>query len=163
MEKYALANKKDIVATVGKLYVPASASNVIPGTVVCSVDIRSSNDNTLTVAHQSIKRLCSEICSKRKIAFEWKPIQGMPPVQCDPKLVMLLKKAVVEGCCQVVELVSGAGHDAVPISAIAPVSMMFVRCYKGISHNPQENVEISDIAAAAEVTDNFIQQLVLSR
>jgi allantoate deiminase len=163
MEKYALTNKNSIVATVGKLHVPAMASNVIPGTVICSVDLRSSNEQMLTVAHQSIKRLCSEICTKRKIAFDWKPIQGMPPVQCDPKLVMLLKKAVVDGSCQVVELVSGAGHDAVPVSAVAPVSMMFVRCFKGISHNPLENVELADIAMAAEVTDNFIQQLVLSR
>ena len=159
MEKYALANKTNIVATVGKLQIPAAASNVIPGTVILSVDIRSPVDSILTTAHQSIKKLCSDICSKRKIAFEWKAIQGMPAVQCDPGLVMLQKKAVIEGSCEVVELVSGAGHDAVPISQVAPVSMLFVRCFKGISHNPLEDVELDDIASAAEVTDHFIQQL----
>ncbi len=159
MEKYALANKANIVATVGKLHIPGSASNVIPGKVVLSVDIRSPVDGILTNALQSVKKLCSDICSKRKIAFEWKPIQGMPAVQCDPMLVILLKKSVIEGGCEVVELVSGAGHDAVPVSKVAPVSMLFVRCYKGISHNPLENVELEDIASAAEVTDNFIQQL----
>ena len=159
MEKYALANKANIVATVGKLHIPAAASNVIPGTVVLSIDLRSPVDSILTNAHQSVKKICSDVCSKRKIAFEWKPIQGMPAVQCDPRLVMLLKKAVIEGCCEVVELVSGAGHDAVPISQVAPVSMLFVRCYKGISHNPLENVEPEDISSAIEVTDHFIQQL----
>src|SRR5207344_862803 len=122
MEKYAKANKANVVATVGKLNVTASASNVIPGEVICSVDLRSPNEVILTNAHQSVKRICSEVCSKRKIPFEWKPIQGMSPVACDQKMSFLLRKAVVEAGCQVVDLVSGAGHDAVPVSKVAPVS-----------------------------------------
>ncbi len=39
---------------------------------------------------------------------------------------------------KLVELVSGAGHDAVPVSEVSPVAMLFVRCFKGISHNPLE-------------------------
>ncbi len=163
VEKFALANKSNIVATVGKLNIPAAASNVIPGTVVLSVDLRSATDTILTAAHQSVKKLCSDICSKRRLAFEWKPIQQMNAVKCDDKLMMLQKQAVIEGGCQLVELVSGAGHDAVPVSQIAPVSMLFVRCYKGISHNPLENVELEDIAAAAEVTDHFIEQLRMAK
>lgn len=159
MEKYALANKESIVATVGKLNIPNAASNVIPGTVVFSVDIRSSNEHKLSAAHQAVRKICSEVCAKRKIDFEWKAIQGMPPVQCDQRLNMFLKKAVIETGGEVVELVSGAGHDAVPISAVAPVSMLFVKCFKGISHHPSEAVELKDIAAAVEVTDHFIQQL----
>lgn len=159
MEKYAMTNKSNIVATVGKLHIPGSASNVIPGEVVCSIDLRSPVENVLTKAHQSFKKLCSEICAKRKVTYEWKPIQGMSPVKCDDKLVMLLKKAVIESGSKVIELVSGAGHDAVPISQVAPVSMLFVRCFKGISHNPLENVEQVDIAAAIEVSDNYILQL----
>ena len=61
---------------------------------------------------------------------------------------------------QIVELVSGAGHDAVPVSEVSPVIMLFVRCFKGISHNPLENVELKDMAAAIKVSDNFIQQLI---
>jgi allantoate deiminase len=86
----------------------------------------------------------------------------MAPVSCDKKMVMLLKKAVVDGECEVVELVSGAGHDAVPVSEVAPVSMLFVRCFKGISHNPLENVEVEDVTSAVQVTDHFIQQLSIS-
>jgi allantoate deiminase len=58
-----------------------------------------------------------------------------------------------------VELVSGAGHDAVPLSAITPVAMIFVRCFEGISHHPLENVELKDIAASIEVADRFIGAL----
>ena len=55
-----------------------------------------------------------------------------------------------------VPLVSGAGHDAVPISAVAPATMLFIRCYKGISHNPLEDVELADLAAALAVADRFL-------
>ena len=61
---------------------------------------------------------------------------------------------------EVVEIESGAGHDAVAISAIAPVSMLFVKCYKGISHSPLEKVETKDIAIALDISDNFIGQLI---
>jgi acetylornithine deacetylase/succinyl-diaminopimelate desuccinylase-like protein len=38
--------------------------------------------------------------------------------------------------------------------------MLFVRCYKGISHNPLENVEPKDIAAAIEVSAGFINSVI---
>ena len=56
-------------------------------------------------------------------------------------------------------LVSGAGHDAVPVSAVAPATMLFIRCYKGISHNPLEDVALPDLAAAIAVAERFITLL----
>ena len=55
---------------------------------------------------------------------------------------------------------SGAGHDGVPIAAVSPITMLFVRCFEGISHNPLENAEMKDIAAAIEVSDNFIRSVL---
>ncbi|HEX8348841.1 MAG TPA: Zn-dependent hydrolase, partial [Hymenobacter sp.] len=57
-------------------------------------------------------------------------------------------------------LVSGAGHDAVPVSAVSPATMLFVRCFKGISHNPLENVEERDLAATLQVVDRFLSSLI---
>jgi allantoate deiminase len=37
--------------------------------------------------------------------------------------------------------------------------MAFIRCYKGISHNPLENVEATDVAAALEVAERFLLSL----
>ena len=51
------------------------------------------------------------------------------------------------------------GHDAVPVSAVSPVCMLFVRCFKGISHNPLEAVEKNDLAAALAVAESFIFKL----
>jgi allantoate deiminase len=71
----------------------------------------------------------------------------------------LLGACVGEAGYEVLELVSGAGHDAVPISAVSPVCMLFVRCYKGISHNPLESVEKKDLAAAIRVAESFVYRL----
>jgi allantoate deiminase len=45
------------------------------------------------------------------------------------------------------------------MSHLAPVAMLFVRCHKGISHNPAESVTAADVAAAIDVTTRFIESL----
>jgi allantoate deiminase len=159
-EKFAKENKDDIVATVGKLHIINAASNVIPGEVIGSLDLRSADEKILSSSNDAIKKIAEEICQKRDIVLEWNLIQQTKPVTCDERMNKLLAQSVKEAGFELVELVSGAGHDAVPVSEISPVAMLFVRCFKGISHNPLENVELKDLAAAIKVSDNFIQQLI---
>ena len=160
VEKFADLNKTDIVATVGKLHIINAASNVIPGEVTGSLDLRSPDKKILSSSYDALKKTAEEICKKRGIAFEWNLIQQTKPVTCDERLNKLLAQSVEESGFNLVRLVSGAGHDAVPVSEVSPVAMLFVRCFKGISHNPLENVELKDMAAALKVSDNFIQQLI---
>ncbi|GEO07979.1 allantoate amidohydrolase [Segetibacter aerophilus] len=159
-EKYALENKENIVATVGKLNIINAASNVIPGEVICSLDVRSADENILNKSSKHLQNLCKKISEERNIRSEWDLIQKTAPVTCDSNLVDLLSQAIAQENIQTIALVSGAGHDAVPISAIAPVAMLFVRCFKGISHNPLEDVELKDIEATVKISDNFIQNLI---
>ncbi|MEP7374478.1 MAG: allantoate amidohydrolase [Chitinophagaceae bacterium] len=159
-EKFATANKKSIVATIGKLHIINSASNVIAGEIICSLDLRSADETLLSSSYDAIKNTAEEICEKRNIVLEWNLIQQTKPVNCDERMNKLLAQSVKEAGFELVELVSGAGHDAVPVSDVSPVAMLFVRCFKGISHNPLENVELKDLAAAIKVSDNFIQQLI---
>ena len=56
-------------------------------------------------------------------------------------------------------LVSGAGHDAMVMAALAPVAMLFVRCGGGISHNPRESVTAGDVAIAIDVLEDFVRRL----
>ncbi|MBW4891844.1 M20 family metallo-hydrolase [Mucilaginibacter sp. HMF5004] len=159
-EQFALQNKDHLVATVGKLDVIGSASNVIPGEVVFSLDLRSPDEEKLKTAYQHLQQLSENIAAKRGIMPKWNLVQETLPVVCDAGLNEMLKQAIGTSNYDLVELVSGAGHDAVPVSEVAPVSMLFVRCYKGISHNPLENAELADIAAAIQVSDNFMNQLI---
>ena len=49
------------------------------------------------------------------------------------------------------EIISGAGHDAVYMSRVAPTAMVFVPCENGISHNEIENATRDDLAAGCDV------------
>ena len=155
-EAFALAHGQGLVATVGQLHIPYSASNVIPGQVVHSLDLRSPDAGQLAAAYDTLREQADAIANRRGVALHWQLVQGTAPVQCDARLNDLLAQAIATSGHEVVRLVSGAGHDAVPVSAVAPATMAFVRCYKGISHNPLENVEAADVAAALEVAERFL-------
>src|SRR5699024_7146742 len=57
-------------------------------------------------------------------------------------------------------IMSGAGHDAQEMAAIAPAAMVFVRGqYQGISHNPREYSTPEDCAAGIEVLASAVKEL----
>ena len=160
IETFATGQKHRLVATVGTIQIPHGASNVIPGEVRFTIDIRSSDNQYLAEATASVKTICEELVMKRMVSMDWQLVQETAPVAADPHLTETLRKAITGSQFPVVELVSGAGHDAVPVSQVAPVSMMFIRCYKGISHHPQEHAEVGDIASAIVVADQFLEGLI---
>ena len=158
-EQFALSHGRGLVATVGKLNIGHSASNVIPGEVTCSLDLRSPDAGHLAVAYNDLKAYVEAIASQRHLGLKWTLVQETAPVACSADLNELLAHAIANAGHEVVALVSGAGHDAVPVSAVAPVAMLFIRCVKGISHHPLEDVELADLAAALEVAERFLVEL----
>lgn len=159
VEKYAIKEKKDLLATIGKVTIPDAASNVIPGTVFCTLDIRSDSAELLSDAYEFIYSECENICDKRNIYFEWKLIQETDPVVCNKKFKRILSNCIIEKKIPLIEMVSGAGHDAAIMSSVTQVAMLFVKCLKNVAENPPENVEINDIATTLEISDQFIQLL----
>lgn len=159
VERIGLQYAGNLVATVGLLEVANAASNVIPGEVTCSLDIRSTDKVLLKKVRRSLKDVASQICAERQLTADWDIVQKIKPVECDTALNHLLAQSITAAGYNVKELVSGAGHDAVVVAAVAPVCMLFVRCYKGISHHPEEHVDAADIAVAIQVSDHFIHRL----
>ncbi len=159
IENFAQTNPA-IIATVGTLNILNAASNVIPGQVTFSLDLRGADKDDLDTAWQAIGSLIKDISQKRKIIADIQLVQSSLPVKCDYHLNFLLKRAITQLGYPVKELMSGAGHDAVAVSHVSPVCMLFVNCYKGISHNPKEQVDIKDIEAVLAVSDLFLQQVI---
>ncbi|MBD2754445.1 allantoate amidohydrolase [Spirosoma validum] len=159
VEKLA-ATQVNLVATVGKLNVVNAASNVIPGEVSCSLDVRSNDEAVLMSAYQQLQQICLDIGHKRTVQVDWGLIQETASVACDKGMSELLEQTIQRSGYDVIRLVSGAGHDGVPISLVAPIAMLFVRCFKGISHNPLEHVDLTDMAATLQVADTFMKYLL---
>ena len=162
VEKYAKREKKNLLATIGKINVPNSATNKIAGKVTCSLDIRSDNAELLSDAYENIYFLCEKICDKRNIYFEWKLIQETDPVICNKKLRRLLEDSLSEKNIQLISIESGAVYDAAIIAKVAPVAMLFVQSVKETNHHPVENLEKNNIAKAIEVVEDFFQKIISS-
>ena len=56
------------------------------------------------------------------------------------------------------KLPSGAGHDGMAMIELADIGMLFIRCEKGISHNPAEAITLADVETGARVFLRFIER-----
>ncbi len=147
------------VATVGKLSVAHGASNVIPGHALLTLDVRDQRDSQRLAVVRALRAKAKAICKQRGLELSWKPVQQAAAVPCDKILTQIFSNCVAQRGLEVLKLPSGAGHDAVVLAAICPVAMLFVRCKKGISHNPAESVKPADVRVAVEVLADFILRL----
>jgi allantoate deiminase len=145
-----------VTATVGKLEVAPGASNVIPGKVFLTLDVRHPNDARRLAAVKSLHTKACDIARRRGLKLAWTPVQENGAVQCDKTLTQIFAKCVARQGLEVLKLPSGAGHDAVVLSQICPVAMLFVRCKGGVSHNPTESVKAADVKVAIVVLADFI-------
>jgi len=144
------------VATVGQVEVRPGASNVIPGEVSLSLDLRHQEDALRRQAVEDLQMEAAAIGARRGVGVRWQPVQSSPAVPCNPNLIDALARAIAECGYPLCKLASGAGHDAAPLSALTSVAMLFVRCAGGVSHNPAESVTASDVGIAIEVLHRFV-------
>jgi allantoate deiminase len=145
-----------LVATVGQVSVQPGASNVIPGQVTLSVDVRHQDDAVREQACRQLEERTREIGVVRHVSFNWQILQGHRTMPCATHLVGLLAQAIEEMGYPLLSLPSGAGHDAVTLSELTDVAMLFVRCRGGISHNPAESVTMEDVEIAIQVLERFL-------
>jgi allantoate deiminase len=145
-----------MVATVGQLALEPGASNVIPGQVTLSLDLRHPGDAVRQEACRELRAWAETIATARRVALDWQTVADHPTVACAPRLAELLGQAVAAAGHPVRALPSGAGHDAVPLAGLTEVAMLFVRCAGGISHHPAEAVAAEDVAVAIQALERFV-------
>jgi allantoate deiminase len=155
-----LARKKSgLVATVGQIQTEPNASNVIPGAVAITVDVRHQKDSVRRSSVDQLRKCAREIEKKRAVKISWQLVQQTASVLCSRPLSALLKRAAQKHQREVIELASGAGHDAAVMAKITPAAMLFVRCKNGLSHHPDEFAKTNDVRVAFKTVSDFIQSL----
>jgi allantoate deiminase len=145
-----------LVATVGDMSLDPGASNVIPGRVELTLDLRHAEDPVRTRAGAVLRRHADAIAGSRGVTIEWNS-RETPAVTLSAELSEPLAAAIAASGRQVLSLPSGAGHDAAIMSTITPAAMLFVRCAGGVSHNPGESVTADDVAVAIDVSTRFLE------
>jgi allantoate deiminase len=158
VEEAAVA-RPGLVATVGKLDVYPGATNVIPGHVDLSLDVRHADDATRIETCARILERAQDICAQRNVGVTVKAVADNAAVPCSPRLSELLARSVEDSGLEVLHLPSGAGHDGVAISSLTEFGMLFVRCKGGVSHSPAESVTVDDVEIAIDVLGRFLERL----
>lgn len=101
-----------LVATFGQMQVLPGASNVIPGEAHLTLDVRHQTDSVLLEVVQYLQSSSEDIGRLRGVLVSWEVVQQTNSVPCNPELTALLALAAQGHQSEVLELPSGAGHDA---------------------------------------------------
>lgn len=152
-------SEPDLVATVGTLETSPGASNVIPGQAHLTLDLRHPDPAVRAQAFASVRAEAEAIARRRNLGLAWSELPSFPETRCDDHLTGVLRDAVAREGVEPLSLFSGAGHDAVAMANVCPVTMMFVRCRDGISHNPAESIDEPDVEVALRVLLRFLLSL----
>jgi allantoate deiminase len=157
VEEFCRADSAGLVGTVGAITALPGATNVIPGQVSFTLDIRAPMDAHRKRAVADIVRRIEAIAKRRELTLQIDVTHENRTVPCAPWLTAQVAEAVAAEHYPVFELPSGAGHDGMAMIDIADVAMLFVRCRGGVSHNPAEHVEPADADAGARVLLRLIE------
>lgn len=148
------------VGTVGRIKAEPGAPNVIPGTVVTSLEIRDLSSEVIEKVFQTIQSKAKEIAeaSKVKITFNALDTTSDPAIMDNSIQNQILISAKKLGL-STKNMPSGAGHDAQDMALIAPTGIIFVPSQGGISHSPKEFTSAAAMANGANVLLNAILAL----
>jgi len=157
IEEFCRTGEGGLVGTVGYIHATPGATNVIPGQVSFTIDIRSASDAHRKLAVTDIVRQIETIARRRKLLLQVDVTHDNRTVPCAPWLRRQVADAIAGEGYRVFELPSGAGHDGMAMIDVADVAMVFVRCRGGISHHPNEHTDTSDADAGARVLLRLIE------
>jgi allantoate deiminase len=149
-----------LMATVGKVSVEPNGSNVVPGVVQLSLDVRHANDAVRASAVEELLAEANAIAGRRGIGLKCAQQLDQGAVPMDARLTALLESAIGAAGFPVRSMPSGGGHDAMVIAARVPASMLFLRSPGGVSHHADETVREEDVEAALRVGREFLPRLV---
>lgn len=157
IEQFCRTDQDGLVGTVGYIQARPGATNVIPGEVSFTIDIRAPTDMHRKRAVADIVRQIEAIAKRRQLTLQLDVTHENRTAPCAPWLQDQIASAIEAEGFSVFELPSGAGHDGMAMIDLADVGMIFVRCRGGISHHPDEHVELADADAGARVLLRIVE------
>jgi N-carbamoyl-L-amino-acid hydrolase len=151
VNQIALAHAPDARATVGWMDVFPNSRNVIPGRVRLTVDLRAADDATLSAMDAALRAAVIAAADSRGVTAQIEQVVYFAPQPFAPDLVQSVREGARELSLSAMNVVSGAGHDAVYVARVAPAAMIFVPCKDGISHNEIEDARPDHLEAGCNV------------
>jgi allantoate deiminase len=163
IEQFCRTDEGGLVGTVGYIHAMPGATNVIPGQASFTIDMRAPTDMHRRRAVADVVRQVEAIARRRELALQIDVTHENRTAPCAPWLKAQIADAIAAEGFRVFELPSGAGHDGMAMIDVADVGMIFVRCRGGISHHPDEHVELADADAGARVLLRVVENFRLQK
>jgi N-carbamoyl-L-amino-acid hydrolase len=135
--------------TVGKIEVEPNSGATIPGSAAFIVDLRHPDSPTLDLLESRIGELVEGIAGASGLRTDIARIMDKPPVHFSGELVDAVRDAARQCGYPAMDMLSGAGHDAMNVARVVPTAMIFVPCKDGLSHNEAESATPAHLAAGA--------------
>jgi N-carbamoyl-L-amino-acid hydrolase len=152
-ELYQLAEQYGPGARVTLGYIQATpgSPNTVPGEVEFTVDIRHPDASAYTAMREASEQSLARACGALELEWEAPCVWEAPGVSFAEHCIESVRRAVSLNDYSAREMISGAGHDACNIAEVAPISMIFIPCEGGLSHNEAENIQPNQAQAGANI------------
>lgn len=137
--------------TVGMVQVFPNSRNVIPGRVQFSVDLRHPDSAVLSEMSASLQKQIDTLSAVHRMPITLEEVSYFPPCSFDLACIDAIRESSKDLGYSQMDVVSGAGHDAIYIARLAPTGMIFIPCKDGISHNGIEDARTDHLEAGANV------------
>lgn len=141
----------DTVGTTGVLRILPGAINSIPSSAELGIDIRDTDGARRDGAVEQMLNVARAICERRGVELNVEVLNSDPPASCAPQVMAAAEQAARELNLPFKTLVSRAYHDSLFMARLCPTGMVFIPCFKGYSHRPDEYASPSDIRAGVAV------------
>jgi N-carbamoyl-L-amino-acid hydrolase len=144
--------------TIGRVLLKPGSFSTIPGEADFSLDLRSQESAQLKEMEEEILILAKEVASTRGLSFYSRLADSTEPVIIPQSMLERLRILCQNLGYDYHLLPSGAGHDAQILSSICPIGMIFIPSIDGLSHTPEEEINLEDLEKAA----NLLLQALIS-
>lgn len=143
--------------TIGRFNVFPGGITVVPGRVTFNIDVRHSDAATLDHVEKRVPEICRENSGPCDVTIDMYTKQS--PIEFSADLAERVTAVTEHRGYPHQPIYSGAGHDARHALKLCPSGMIFLPCWRGISHNEAESAEPEHIAAAAQVICDLLVEL----
>ena len=151
VHEIAMKHQPNAVGAIGHIDVYPNSRNIIPGQIVCTVDMRTHLIDILEDMVSEFEERAPKLCSDIGVEFECSIVGQFNPPAFDEECVSAVREAAVELGYSHMDIVSGAGHDACWINDLAPTAMIMCPCEDGLSHNEAEEISKEWAQAGTDV------------
>ncbi|NJL85247.1 MAG: Zn-dependent hydrolase [Leptolyngbyaceae cyanobacterium SM1_1_3] len=151
VESLAKTRPGQQVATVGALTVWPNATNVIPGEVRASLDVRDLSKAEVTGLVEQLKTQLGQIAAATQTKILIEPVLDVDPSPAAPRIQQTITAVCDRLGFSHLSLPSRAGHDAQEMGRFTDMGMIFVPSEGGVSHSEIEYTSPEQCAQGATV------------